>query len=160
VVRAALDEEHGIAEPDAAGLQDFTAMAGHAMQMAVTVDEVAAAIALKDANGRRLIDNQSVKYRLGRCIARTEAALSTPEMFGRVAVAQTMREISVDLTDILGTAGSLPVDTDGSLDGGAAEYLFRWSLPTGIYGGTLEVFRNMIAQHALGLGRPNYVTTK
>jgi hypothetical protein len=28
--------------------------------------------------------------------------------------------------------------------------------PTGIYGGTLEVFRNMIAQHALGLGRPAY----
>jgi hypothetical protein len=25
-----------------------------------------------------------------------------------------------------------------------------------IYGGTLEFFRNMIAQHALGLGRPNY----
>ena len=31
-----------------------------------------------------------------------------------------------------------------------------WPAPTGIYGGTLEVFRNMIAQHALGLGRPNY----
>jgi 3-oxocholest-4-en-26-oyl-CoA dehydrogenase alpha subunit len=26
----------------------------------------------------------------------------------------------------------------------------------GIYGGTLEVFRNMIAQYALDLGRPNY----
>jgi hypothetical protein len=32
--------------------------------------------------------------------------------------------------------------------------------PTGIYGGTLEVFRNMIAQHALGLGRPNYSPVK
>ena len=30
----------------------------------------------------------------------------------------------------------------------------------GIYGGTLEVFRNMIAQHALGLGRPNYSPAK
>jgi hypothetical protein len=29
-------------------------------------------------------------------------------------------------------------------------------LPAGIYGGSLEVFRNMIAEHALGLGRPNY----
>ena len=26
----------------------------------------------------------------------------------------------------------------------------------GIYGGTLEVFRNMIAQYMLGLGKPNY----
>ena len=39
---------------------------------------------------------------------------------------------------------------------GGAEYVFRLAGPTGIYGGTLEVFRNMIAQHALGLGKPNY----
>ena len=26
----------------------------------------------------------------------------------------------------------------------------------GIYGGSLEVFRNMIAQHVLGLGKPSY----
>jgi hypothetical protein len=36
----------------------------------------------------------------------------------------------------------------------------RNTLPAGLsdgdYGGTLEAFRNMIAQHALGLGRPNY----
>ena len=38
------------------------------------------------------IDDESVKYRLGRGIARMEAAMSTPEMFGRVAIAQTMRE--------------------------------------------------------------------
>ena len=38
----------------------------------------------------------------------------------------------------------------------AAEHLFRHALPTGIYGGTMEVFRNMIAQHELKLGRPSY----
>ena len=97
-----------------------------------------------------------MKYRLGRSFARMEAALSTPGMFGRVAIAQTMRDISPDLMDILGAASALPTDTQGSADDGAAEYLFRLALPTGIYGGTLEVFRNMIAQHALGLGRPNY----
>ena len=89
-------------------------------------------------------------YRLGRAVARLEAALSTPEMFGRVAIAQTLRDLTPDLMDILGTASSLPAGTDG------AEYLFRLASPTGIYGGTLEVFRNMIAQHALGLGRPQY----
>ena len=75
--------------------------------------------------------------------------MSTPDMFGRVAIAQTMRDVSPDLMDILGTASSLPAE-------GSAEYIFRLAGPTGIYGGTLEVFRNMIAQHALGLGRPNY----
>ena len=48
------------------------------------------------------------------------------------------------------------METDGSADDGAAEYLFRLAGPMGVYGGTLEVFRNMIAQHRLGLGRPNY----
>ena len=80
-------------------------------------------------------------------------------MFGRVAIAQTMREVSPVLMDILGAASTLSVDTDGAADNGGAEYLFRLSGPTGIYGGTLEVFRNMIGQ-ALGLGRPNYSPAK
>jgi hypothetical protein len=58
--------------------------------------------------------------------------------------------------DIQGTASALPTDTQGSADDGATEYHFRLALPTGIYGGTLEVFRNMIAQHQLKLGRPSY----
>jgi alkylation response protein AidB-like acyl-CoA dehydrogenase len=102
------------------------------------------------------LDDESIKYRLGRGVARMEAALSTPGMFGRVAIAQTMRDISPDLMDILGAASALPADASGSVDDGAVEYLFRHALPTGIYGGSLEVFRNMIAQHALKLGRPSY----
>ena len=77
-------------------------------------------------------------------------------MFGRVANAQTMRDVSPDLMDILGTASSLPGGAHGDVADGGAEYIFRLAGPTGIYGGTLEVFRNMIAQHALGLGKPNY----
>lgn len=156
VLRAALNVEHGIFERDAAGLQKLAAMAEHGALMAEAVDGVAAIAAEEDANGRRLLDDQSVAYRLGRGIARMEAALSTPEMFGRVAIAQMMRDVSPDLMDILGAASSLPVNTDGCADDGALEYIFRLALPTGVYGGTLEVFRNMIAEHALGLGRPNY----
>ena len=51
---------------------------------------------------------------------------------------------------------SLPVGTDGAADDGAAEYVYRFAPLVGIYGGTLEVFRNMIAQYVLGLGKPNY----
>lgn len=63
-----------------------------------------------------------------------------------VAIAQTMRDVSPDLMDIITESSFL----------GEAEYIFRLAGPTGIYGGTLEVFRNMIAQHVLGLGHPNY----
>ncbi len=147
VMRAALDSEHGLTERDAEGLQDVAAMAGHGLVMAEAVDRVAA---LAD------IEDSSVQYRLGRSFARMEAALSSPGMFGRVAIGQTMRDISGDLMDMLGPAAALPTDAEGSADDGSAEHLFRLALPMGIYGGSLEVFRNMIAQHELRLGRPNY----
>ncbi len=156
VMRFALDSEHGMVDPEDHGLQHIAAMSGHGDLMAETVDTVAALLSEPLADGRRPLDDESVKYRLGRGIARTEAALSTPGMFGRVAIAQTMRDISPDLMDMLGSASALPTETEGSATDGASEYLFRLALPLGIYGGTLEVFRNMIAQHALGLGRPNY----
>jgi alkylation response protein AidB-like acyl-CoA dehydrogenase len=148
VMRSALDSEHGIVDAEDHGLQYIAAMSGHGDIMAEVVDTVAALVAQ--------VDDASVKYRLGRAVARMEAALSTPGMFGRVAIAQTMRDISPDLMDILGTASALPADAEGSASDGAAEHLYRLALPLGIYGGTLEVFRNMIAQHTLKLGRPSY----
>jgi len=156
VMRSALDSEHGIVDPEDHGLQYIAAMSAHGDVMAEVADTVATMVAQPGPDGRRPLDDESVKYRLGRSFARMEAALSTPGMFGRVAIAQTMRDISPDLMDILGTASALPTDTQASASDGAAEHLYRLALPVGVYGGTLEVFRNMIAQHALGLGRPNY----
>ncbi|OBA85559.1 acyl-CoA dehydrogenase [Mycobacteriaceae bacterium 1482268.1] len=146
VLRDALNDEHGTVERGDDGLQKIAAMSEHVLLLAEAVDKVAAPAP----------DEDSVKYRLGRGVARMEAAMSTPDMFGRVANAQVMREVSPDLMDILGAASSLPGDETGSVGDGGAEYVFRLAVPTGIYGGTLEVFRNMIAQHALGLGKPNY----
>ncbi|MET0897180.1 MAG: acyl-CoA dehydrogenase family protein [Mycobacterium sp.] len=149
VMRAALDAEHGVGEHDSAGLQKIAVMTEHALLTGQALDAVAAVVGRAPAEG-------SVQYRLGRSAARLEAALSTPGMFGRVAIAATMREIAPDLMDVLGAASVLPVETGGAAANGAAEYIYRLAGPTGVYGGTLEVFRNMIAQHELGLGRPAY----
>jgi alkylation response protein AidB-like acyl-CoA dehydrogenase len=156
VLREALNAEHGTVERDAEGLEDIAAMAGHGTLMAEAVDTAVSIATQKCPDGRRLLDDRSVAYRLGRDIARLEAALSSPGPLGRVAIAQTMRDVAPDLMDVLGAASALPTGTTGAADDGAAEYLFRLASPMGIYGGTLEVFRNMIAQHTLGLGRPNY----
>ena len=156
VLREPLNVEHGAVAAAADGLQDVSIMMHQAGFMADAVDKAAAVVSGKDPNGRRPLDDQSVAYRLGRSVARTEAALCAPSIFGRVALAQTMRDISPDLMDILGIASLLPVGTDGAADDGAAEYIYRFAPLVGIYGGTLEVFRNMIAQHVLGLGKPNY----
>src|SRR5258708_2219815 len=102
VLRAALNAEHGIVERDAHGLQKTAAMGEFGVQMAETIDTIAAIAAEEDNDGRRLLDDQSVGYRLGRSIARTEAALSTPEMFGRVAVVQTIRGVTPGLMHLLG----------------------------------------------------------
>ncbi|OBK97057.1 acyl-CoA dehydrogenase [Mycobacterium asiaticum] len=147
VMRSALAAEHGLTQGDDEGLQDAGTMAGHGMLMAEAVDRVAALVSIAD---------DSAQYRLGRDFARVEAALSTPSMYGRVAIGQTMRDIAADLMDLLGPASALPTEVKGSPDGGVTEHLFRLSLPMGIYGGSLEVFRNMIAQQELRLGRPAY----
>ncbi|KUH98230.1 acyl-CoA dehydrogenase [Mycolicibacterium acapulense] len=146
VLREALNAEHGTIERDDQGLQKLATMTEHLLLLAEAVDHIAAVVGKED----------SARYRLGRAIARIEAAMSTPEMFGRVANAQTMRDVAPDLMDLVGAAGSLPTGAEGAAGDGGVEYAFRLAGPAGIYGGTLEVFRNMIAQHALGLGRPNY----
>ncbi|HWS91864.1 MAG TPA: acyl-CoA dehydrogenase family protein, partial [Mycobacterium sp.] len=128
VMRSALDSEHGIVDPEDHGLQNIAAMSGHGMLMAEAVDKVAAIVSQPDSNGRRPLDDESVRYRLGRSFARVEAALSAPGMFGRVAMAQTMRDISPDLMDVLGTESALPTDARGSADDGTTEYLFRLAL--------------------------------
>jgi 3-oxocholest-4-en-26-oyl-CoA dehydrogenase alpha subunit len=160
VLREPLNTEHGAVAAAPDGLQDVSIMMHQAGFMASAVDKAAAKVTERDPNGRRLIDDESVAYRLGRSAARMEAAFSAPGIFGRVANAQTMRDISPDLMDILGTASALPIGTDGAADDGAASYVYRFAPLVGIYGGTLEVFRNMIAQYMLGLGKPNYSAPK
>jgi alkylation response protein AidB-like acyl-CoA dehydrogenase len=156
VLREPLNTEHGAVAAAADGLQDTSIMMHQAGSMATAVDKAAARVTQPDPSGRRLLDDQSVAYRLGRSFARMEAALSAPSIYGRVAIAQTMRDISPDLMDILGAASALPFGTDGAADDGSAEYVYRFAPLVGIYGGTLEVFRNMIGQYTLGLGKPNY----
>ncbi len=160
VLREPLNTEHGAVAAAPDGLQDVSIMMHQAGFMADALDKAAAKATEKDPAGCRLIDDASVAYRLGRSAARMEAALSAPSIFGRVALAQTMRDISPELMDILGAASALPLGTDGAADDGASEYTFRFAPLVGIYGGTLEVFRNMIAQYVLGLGKPAYAPPK
>jgi 3-oxocholest-4-en-26-oyl-CoA dehydrogenase alpha subunit len=154
VLSGPLAAEHGDRGPDRHGLADIAIMSGFGTTMAEVADAVVAEV------GEAVRDDQALAYRLGRAFARIEAAQSTPGIFGRVAIAQTMRDVAPELMDVLGPAAALAGDARGSVAGGGAEYLYRWAPLIGIYGGTIDVFRNMIAQHALGLGRPNYSPPK
>ena len=159
VLREPLNTEHGAVSAAPDGLQDTSIMMHQAGTMATAVDNAVKRVIRRDPSGRRLLDDQSVAYRLGRSFARIEASLSAPNIYGRVANAQAMRDVSPDLMDILGAASALPFGTDGAADDGSAEYVYRFAPLVGIYGGTLEVFRNMIGQYMLGLGKPSYSPT-
>ena len=160
VLREPLNAEHGAVAASDDGLPDVPIMMHQGGFMVEPCDSAGQAVGTPDAERAQAIDDDSVAYRLGRSVARMEVAISAPSIFGRVALAQTMRDVSPDLMDILGTASALPVGTEGAADDGAAEYVYRFAPLVGIYGGTLEVFRNMIAQHVLGLGKPNYSPPK
>jgi alkylation response protein AidB-like acyl-CoA dehydrogenase len=160
VLREPLNAEHGAVDASTDGLQDVSIMMHQGGFMVTACDKAAKVVGTPDPNGHRPVDDGSIAYRLGRSVARMEVAISTPNIFGRVALAQAMRDVSPDLMDILGSASVLPVGADGAVDDGAAEYVYRFAPLVGIYGGTLEVFRNMIAQYMLGLGKPNYSPPK
>jgi 3-oxocholest-4-en-26-oyl-CoA dehydrogenase alpha subunit len=160
VLNGPLSAEHGARGPDPHGLADIAIMSGFGTTMETAVDAVMATAGQGGPARRRPLDDASVAYRLGRAFARIEAAQSTPGIFGRVAIAQTMRDVAPELMDVLGPASALNTEAHGAVAGGAAEYLYRWAPLIGIYGGTIDVFRNMIAQHVLGLGRPNYSPRK
>lgn len=155
VVREPLNVEHGAVEAAPDGLQDVSIMSHQGGFMSAAVDNVAALVGRPDPGGRRAIDDRAVAHRLGRSVARMEVALSSPNIFGRVAIAQTMRDIAPDLMDLAGPVAALPIGADGGADD-RSEYVYRVAPLVGIYGGTLEVFRNMIGQYVLGLGKPNY----
>ncbi|QZH58377.1 acyl-CoA dehydrogenase family protein [Mycolicibacterium farcinogenes] len=154
VVREPLDAEHGAVAAADDGLADVAIMMHQAGFMAEAADNVAALVGRSGA-----VEDGSVAYRLGRSVARMEASFSSPSIFGRVALAQAMRDIAPDLMDIAGSVAALPIGADGGADD-RSEYIYRFAPLVGIYGGTLEVFRNMIAQHVLGLGKPNYSAPK
>ena len=49
---------------------------------------------------------------------------------------------------------------DGAELTGAIDYAHRFAQGTATYGGTVEVFHGIIAQHVLGLPRPSYPGSK
>ena len=103
VLREPLNTEHGAVAAAPDGLQDISIMMHQAGSWRRRLTTRSRPLARPDPNGRRLVDDESVAYRLGRSVARLEAALSAPSIFGRVAIAQTMRDISPDLMDFLGS---------------------------------------------------------
>jgi hypothetical protein len=62
--------------------------------------------------------------------------------------------------DLAGPASRLSEGSPGAELTGAIEAAHRFAQGTATYGGTVEVFHGIIAQHVLGLPRPSYPGSK
>ena len=157
MVREPLNKEHGVVDAVIDG--PMTSIPQHqGVYVAKAADAVVREVSQEGPDGTRRVDDPLVSVRLGQSLAKVEAA--SPR---RVHV-RPGGSGAGDARCVAGAHGHrrptsvLPIDEPGA-DLSRAEYVYRWSPLTGIYGGTLEVFRNMIAQYILGLG-PVYAAPK
>lgn len=127
------------------------------------------AMSSTDYEGRPRWQDPDVQGRLGRAAAENEISVlfarrcawihnsgGLPGVEGSMAklfASEALTRQSADFVDMLGPDG-LRAETDATaIAGGIAEYSYRFSLGTTIYGGTSEIQRNIIAQRGLGLPR-------
>jgi alkylation response protein AidB-like acyl-CoA dehydrogenase len=158
VLHGPLDEEHSFGEDLAAKkLSDlsigtmFANELGRGLEAALEWARTAVR-----PDGSHPIDDPRVRARLGRVAIELEAAFVTPGPEGRVKGSDVLVEYGADLMDLLGADAVLSEATPDAVAGGRVDYGHRYAQGTATYGGTVEVFRTIIAQHVLGLPKPQY----
>jgi len=160
VLRGPLDEEHSIGDGNPDGLDEVSIGWMFAREIDDALQSVIEWATTPRADGSRPADDPAVVERLGRVQIELEAALVTPGPSGRVKGGETTVWVGAELLDLLGIEGLVSQGRPGALGGGQAEFLHRYAQGTVTYGGTVEVFRTIIAQHELGLPRMEYPGSK
>jgi alkylation response protein AidB-like acyl-CoA dehydrogenase len=156
VIHGPLDAEH-VGEDAASGLDDISVGGAYMRYLQRSLDAtVRWARETSGSDGTRPIDDQVLLAHLGMLATQVEAALCTPGPFGRVKCADVAIDGSQQLLSLVGIEGTVTRGQDGAIGDGVVEFAHRVAQATSIYGGTTEVFRAMIAEHSLGLPRPDY----
>ena len=151
VLMGPLNEEHGLGDSRA-----LTDVAIHNSRRLATAFLAFRAWANEpDANGDRPIDDEQVRRALADCVVDLSAYSSTWGLTGRVAASESFQDRVGDLVELMGVEALLTGMAGDERHAGLVEHLRRSSQVSTIYGGTVEVFRNMIAQ-SLGLPRMKF----
>ncbi len=103
-----------------------------------------------------MIDDEEFLAGIGHLLTEMEASACTPTAMGKVKGSDTARLGFEQLIDMIGPAATLPRGADGAIGDGIIEFGHRQAQHSATPGGTVEVFRTIIAQHDLGLPRPDY----
>ncbi len=155
VLHGPLDAEHSIGD-EVSKLDDLSIGTGHMRYMIPAVEAATNwARTAPDGDGA-MIEDKSFLAGIGRMVVEIEAAVATPGPMGRIKGSEVAIANSERLIDLVGAEAVLPYGAEGTIANGAIEASHRAVQVTATYGGTVEVFRTIIAQHHLGLPRPDY----
>jgi alkylation response protein AidB-like acyl-CoA dehydrogenase len=161
VLRGPLDAEHGMRGDDTARkLADVSMGRSFAVELARALEAAVAWAVTPRPDGTRPADDPYVRYRLGQIEIDLQAALVTPGPMGRVKSSDALVHGAAALMDLVGPDAVISEGTEGAVGGGLIDFAHRFAQGTATYGGTVEVFRGMIAQHVLGLPRASYPGAK
>lgn len=160
VLRGPLDAEHGAPLGAAAvGLRDVSVGTNFLREAYDSFGRLLDWADTPGPDGSRPADDPSIVERIGRIAVECDVALATPGPSGRVRGGEATVWAAAEMLDLLGTHG-LVTAGPVAIGSGHPELLHRYAQGTVTYGGTVEVFRSMIAQHELGLPRMRLPGTK
>ena len=146
VLGTQLDAEHGLAKDDL-----VTAGFVCADMLRELVDAAIEWASREGSDGHRPIDRDDVAEVLARAALDAEVAAITPEPMRRLLASELLNRCSARLFDLLGPASVVVHGEPGTVADGIMERRLRQAPATSIYGGTTDVFRNLIAEKFLGL---------
>jgi alkylation response protein AidB-like acyl-CoA dehydrogenase len=153
-----LDVEHGIVDP---ALRNTVAppsiRTAYADVLAVSLDAALQWASQPDRRGRRPIDDSATCYRLGEVAVLAEAALVSPDHLGRVHASEALIDGTTALMQVVGASSIIEGSWEPESGLDVIEIAHRFALGTAIYGGTIEVFKNIIAEKNLRLPRLSYL---
>jgi alkylation response protein AidB-like acyl-CoA dehydrogenase len=161
VLRGPLDAEHSFGgDSSARKLADLSVGRSFVHALDRALDTAVTWAVTPGPDGARPADDPYVRYRLGEIEMDIQAALCTPGPMGRVKCSEALVHGAAALLDLVGPEALISEGAADALGGGRIDFAHRYAQGTATYGGTVEVFRGMIAQHVLGLPRPSFPGAK
>ncbi len=155
VLHGPLDAEHHLDGP-ASKLEEIGPGEGIVRHLSHSVDAALDwAKTAPDGNGP-MIEDTAFLAGIGHLLTDMEASTCTPTAMGKIKGSDTVRLGFEKLIDLVGSAATIPFGEDGAIGDGIIEYGHRQAQHSAVPGGTVEVFRTIVAQHDLGLPRPDY----
>ena len=150
-----LDTEHYLDGP-ASKLEDIGPGAGMVRYLGQGIQAALRwARDVPDGHGP-LAEDEGFLAGIGRLLVQMEGSAATPTAMAKIIASDTARLGFEQLIDLVGPVATLPAGADGAIGDGVIEFGHRQAQLTATPGGTVEVFRTIIAQGDLGLPRPDY----